>query len=140
MEEIRKMVQGSVAEAMAVGQGSRMEDVISGTLTGIVPPTSSATLTSPLVMPQRVVSRWPWVTEDTVKSIALATFEIDNLPKLHRSDDLRNAYLKRSVKGILQPLDGGPPEVIVGTSKLHASFARPSTFFLAWHIYTSIRS
>jgi hypothetical protein len=131
MEEIRTMVKGSVAEAMAAGRGSRMEGV-TYPLTGIVPPTSSAALTSPLAMPQHVLSRWPWVTEDTIKSIALGTFEIDNLPKLHRSDDLRNAYIKRSVKGILQPLDGGPPEIIVGTSKLHSSFATPTTFFLAW--------
>jgi hypothetical protein len=42
------------------------------------------------------------------------------------------------MKGIYQPLDGGPPEIIVGTSKLHPSFSNPTTFFLAWHIYVSI--
>jgi hypothetical protein len=138
MEDTKRIVRGSVAEALAA-HGNRMEDVVVP-LAGIVPPTSSATLTSPFVMPQHILSRWPWVSEDTVKNIALGTFEIDNLPKLHRSDDLRNAYLKRSMRGIYQPLDGGPPEIIVGTSKLHSSFTNPSTFFLAWHIYASIRS
>ena len=42
--------------------------------------------------------------------------------------------------GIYQPLDGGPAEIIVGTSKLHSSFRDPTTFFLAWQIYVSIRS
>ena len=67
-------------------------------------------------------------------------FDIENLPKLHRSDELRNGYLKRSMKGIYQPLDGGPAEIVVGTSKLHFSFRDPTTFFLAWQIYVSIRA
>jgi hypothetical protein len=87
---------------------------------------------------QHILSRWPWVPEDTVKNIALGKFEIDTLPKLHRSDELRNAYLKRSMKGIYQPLNGGPPEIVVGTTKLHASIRDPTTFFLAWLIYMSI--
>ncbi len=91
-------------------------------------------------MPQHVLSRWPWVSEDTIKTIALGNFDIDNLPKLHRSDELRNAYLKRSMKGIYHPLDGGPTEIVVGTSKLHSSFRDPTTFFLAWQIYVSIRA
>jgi hypothetical protein len=60
--------------------------------------------------------------------------------KLHRSDELRNSYLKRSMKGIYQPLDGGPPEIVVGTSKLQSSFRDPTTFFLARLIYISIQS
>lgn len=136
MEDIQKTIQASIAEALAgLGTGD-----IAASRDGTDPLISSATLTSRLDMPQHVLSRWPWVPEDTIKSIAIGNFEIDNLPKLHRSDDLRNAYLKRSMKGIYQPLDGGPPEIIVGTSKLHASFSSPTTFFLAWHIYVSIRA
>ena len=44
------------------------------------------------------------------------------------------------MKGIYQPLEGGPPEIIIGTTKLQSSFKDPTTFFLAWHIYVSIRS
>ena len=104
------------------------------------PPFFATPLSAPPLCAQHILSRWPWVTEDTVKNIALGKFEIDTLPKLHRSDELRNAYLKRSMKGIYQPLDGGPPEIVVGTSKLHSAFRDPTTFFLAWLIYISIRS
>jgi hypothetical protein len=106
--------------------------------TGIVPPPSSS-LTPP-AMPRHVLSRWHWVSEDTIKSISLGNFDIENLPKLHRPDALRNAYLKRSMKGIYQPLDGGSAEIVVGTSKLHSSFTDSTMFFLAWQIYVSIRA
>lgn len=151
MEDIQKMIQGSITEAFAVRDGKKRDEnfatnssaatvaggnlASTGTIPLLIPP-----LTSPLAVPQHVLSRWHWVSEDTIKSIGLGNFEIDNLPKLHRSDELRNAYLKRSMKGIYQPLDGGPPEIVVGTSKLHSSFRDPTTFFLAWQIYVSIRS
>jgi hypothetical protein len=54
-------------------------------------------------------------------------------------DEFRNMYLKRS-KGIYQPLDDGSAEIVVGTFKLHSSFRDPTTFFLAWQIYISIRA
>src|SRR5437762_4296196 len=44
------------------------------------------------------------------------------------------------MKGIYRPLDGGPAEIVVGTSKLHSSFRDPTMFFLAWQIYVSIRA
>ena len=44
------------------------------------------------------------------------------------------------MKGIYQPLGGSPTEIVVGTSKLHSSFRDPTTFFLAWQIYVSIRA
>jgi hypothetical protein len=136
MEDIQKTIQASIVEALTgLGTGD-----IAASRDGTDPLISSATLTSRLDMPQHILSRWPWVPEDTIKSIAIGNFEINSLLKLHRSDDLRNAYLKHSMKGIYQPLDGGPPEIIVGTSKLHASFSNPTTFFLAWHIYVSIRA
>jgi len=145
------MIQGSITEALAIQDGKETGgNFATGLLTapvdggcpagtGIVPPPSSS-LISPPAMPQHVLSRWHWVSEDTIKSISLANFDIENLPKLHRSDELRNGYLKRSMKGIYQPLDGGPAEIVVGTSKLHSSFRDPTTFFLAWQIYVSIRA
>jgi hypothetical protein len=90
-------------------------------------------------LPHHVLLRWPWVDADTVNLIQLGKFDIDALPKLHQSDQLRNAYVKKSVKGILQPMDGSPAEVLIGTTKLQASFKDPNTFFLAWLIYVSIR-
>ena len=125
------MVRSSISEAFAArdqwAQGKEGEVIpVSGT-----DPSSSSTLTFSPAMPQHVLSRWPWVSEETVKSIALGQFDIDNLPKLHRSDELRNAYLKRSMKGIFQLLDGGPAEIVVGTSKLQSSFRDRTMFFLA---------
>ena len=142
MEDIQRMIQASITEAFAARDEKEQEvNFLTGLPTapvaeGYLPdagtdPPLLPSPTSPLAMPQQVLSRWPWVSEDIIKTIALGNFEIDNLPKLHRSDELRNAYLKRSMKGVYQPLDGGPPEIVVGTSKLHSSFRDPATFFLA---------
>jgi hypothetical protein len=73
-----------------------------------------------------------------IKLIANGEFQIDWLPKLHRTDDLRNACLKMSLKGVYQSLEGGPAEGILGTTKLKSSFKEPTTFFLTWHIHMSI--
>jgi hypothetical protein len=110
--------------------------------TGITSPFLPVTLLQPLPIaaPRNILSRWPWVEKDTVELIANGQFDIDGLPKLHRKDELRNAYLKKALKGIYQPLEGGPSEVVVGTTKLQSSFKDSTTFFLAWHIYVSIRS
>jgi hypothetical protein len=98
MGDIQRMIHGSIAEAFAVRDGRAEEN---RTLyTGPVHPLSSAIFTPTLATPQHVLSRWPRVPEGTIKSIALGAFDIDNMPKLHRSDELRNAYLKRSLKGI----------------------------------------
>jgi hypothetical protein len=137
MDEIERTVQEVLAarEDKALSTAALPNQPFTAGFTGDIPPT--------LVGPpfaQHVLSRWPWVTEDIVKNIALGKFEIDTLPKLHRSDELRNSYLKRSMKGIYQPLDGGPPEIVVRTSKLQSSFREPTTFFLAWLIYISIRA
>src|SRR5436309_864011 len=151
MQDIQMMIQGSITEAFAVQDGKEKEGnfatsmptapIAEGHLVGrgTIPP-PSLSLTSPLAMPQHGLSHWPWVSEDTIKTIALGNFDIDNLPKLHRSNELRNAYLKRSMKGIYQPLDGGPTEIVVGTSKLHSSFRDPTMFCLAWQIYVFIRA
>ena len=110
--------------------------------TGITSPVLPVILSQSLSIaaPRNILSRWPWVEKDTVEFIANGQFDINGLPKLHRKDELRNAYLKKALKGVYQPLDGGPSEVIVGTTKLQYSFKDSTTFFLAWHIYMSIRS
>ena len=90
--------------------------------------------------PHHILRHWSWVESDTVKLIQLGTFPLDNLQKLHMTDDLRNAYLKKSIQGVFQPIGGGPSEILVGTTKLQSAFKEPTTFFLAWQIYVSIRS
>src|SRR5436309_3201424 len=77
MQGIQMMIQGSITEAFAVRDGKEKEGnfaasmptapVAEGHLTGrgIIPPPSFS-LTSPLAMPQHVLSRWPWVSEDTI--------------------------------------------------------------------------
>ena len=51
------------------------------------------------------------VNDGPLDLIAHGRFDVESLPKLHRTDDLRNAYLKRTLKGIYQPLGGGPPKL-----------------------------
>lgn len=107
---------------------------------GIAPPPSPFVFPPAAADPHRARERWPWVQQDMLDLISQGRFDIENLPKLHRKDDFRNAYIKRTMKGIFQPLEGGPPEIIIGTTKLQTSFNDSTMFFLAWHIYVSIRS
>ena len=51
-------------------------------------------------VPRNILSRWPWVEKDTIELIANGGFQIDGLPKLHSTDELQNAYLKKSLKGL----------------------------------------
>ena len=39
-------------------------------------------------VPRNILSRWPWVEKDTIELIANGGFQIDGLPKLHRTDEL----------------------------------------------------
>jgi hypothetical protein len=133
MQDIQRTIENSIAVAFATcDRQGHVAD------TGTISPF----FTSSSAMPQHVLSRWPWVPEDIVKSIANGNFDIDSLPKLHRSKDLRDVYLKRSMKGggIYQPVDGSAIEIVTGTSKLQSSFRDSTTFFLAWQVYTSIRT
>jgi hypothetical protein len=58
----------------------------------------------------------------------------------YRCSTQTSSNRSKSVKGILHPLDGSPAEVLIGTTKLQASFKESNSFFLAWQIYVSIRS
>ena len=134
MEGIETVVRNTISEMFAArdAEGERHFATTDAARVSSVSP--------PVATPQHILSRWPWVGQDTIDLISNGKFEIDNLPRLHRSDELRNAYLKRSIKGIYQPLEGGPAEIVIGTTKLQSSFKDPTTFFLAWHIYVSIRA
>lgn len=91
--------------------------------------------------PSNVLSRWSWVDQITIESIANGEFNINHLPKLHREEDTRNRHIKTSIEGIFNPFDTTkPPEVLVGQTKMHQAFKDPDTFFSAWQVYTSIRS
>ena len=133
MSEVFASRDGRITTPAAVHVSRRYSDegIDSPLLT--VPPAATT-------VPRNILSRWLWVEKDTIELIANGEFQIDGLPKLHRTDELRNAYLKKSLKGVYQPLDGGPAEVIMGTTKLQSSFKEPTTFFLAWNIYMSIRT
>jgi hypothetical protein len=146
MDGIERMVRDTVSEAFATrdGKGKGLASSAAARVPrryvdeGTDPP--SLPVFGSSAAPRNILSRWPWVDKDTIELIANGNFQIDGLPKLHRTDELRNAYLKKALKGVYQPLEGGPAEVIIGTTKLHSSFKEPTTFFLAWHIYMSIRT
>ena len=99
---------------------------------GSLPPLIPISQPLPTTAPCNILSHWSWVDKDTIELIASGNFDIDGLPKLHRKDELRNAYIRKVVKGIYQPLTGGPSEIMIGTTKMQASFKDSTTFFSAW--------
>jgi hypothetical protein len=140
-ETISEMIRGAVetilAEKVPMCEAPFGGGLGTASQTGMAPYPLLAILATGL--PHHILLRWPWVKVDTVNLTQLGNFDIDTLPKLHQLDQLRNAYVKKSVKGILQPSDGGPAEVFIGNTNLQASFKDP-TSFLAWQIYVSIRT
>jgi len=90
--------------------------------------------------PLNILSHWAWVETETVELIANGKFDINTLPKLHRKDELRNAYIRKVVKKIYQPFTDGPSEIMIGITKMQASFKDSTTFFSAWQVYISIRT
>ena len=89
-----------------------------------------------------VLSQYPWVDIKLVDDIALGTFDISLLPKLHREEEFRNQHIAKSTieGGVIQySLDKSKPtEVILGHSKLHRTFTHPNSFLSAWQVYVSI--
>ena len=55
----------------------------------------------PLQLSQDVLSRWHWVSQTTVENIANGTFDIYELPKLHRDQTLRDRYIQKNIEGII---------------------------------------
>jgi len=91
-------------------------------------------------LPLDVLSRWYWVDQATVDAICQGNFDINNLPKLHREENLRNRHSKAVTEGYSIPLNGDPPELILGQTKMHSAFRDLPTFLSAWLVYISICS
>src|SRR2546423_733611 len=87
-----------------------------------------------------VLSRWPWVDRSLVENIANGTFDIYDLPKLHRDEFLRNRHIAKTVDGVTYPLSGGRPHIVQAKTKLQSSFKDYGTFQSAWMVYVSIRT
>ena len=87
-----------------------------------------------------VLSQWHWMTRPLVESIANGTFDIYDLPKLHRDQTLRDRHIQKNVEGVLQPLSGGKPILLHAKTKLQSTFPDLHTFLSAWLIYGSIRT
>ena len=97
-------------------------------------------LNQPLQLPQDLLSRWHWVSQSTFDSIANGTFDIYELPKLHRDQTMRDRYIQKNIEGIIQPLDGGKPQLLHARTKLQNTFNEMETLLPAWLIYVSIRA
>ena len=93
----------------------------------------------PLQLSQDVLSRWHWVSQSTVESIANGSFDIYELPKLHRDQTLRDRYIQKNIEGIIQPLNGGKPQLLHARTKLQNTFNELDALLPAWLIYASIR-
>ena len=92
----------------------------------------------PLQLSQDVLSRWHWVSQSTVENITNGSFDIYELPKLHRDQTLRDRYIQKNIEGIIQPLNGGKPQLLHARTKLQNTFNELDTLLPAWLIYASI--
>jgi hypothetical protein len=97
-------------------------------------------LNQPQQLPQDLLSRWHWVSQPTFDSIAKGTFDIYELPKLHRDQTMRDRYIQKNIEGIIQPLNGGKPQLLHARTKLQNTFNEMETLLPAWLIYVSIRA
>jgi hypothetical protein len=134
-EQLVEHLDGALGKLGSPSTASRGGEVANtGTYTKSV-----VTTTTPSAV--NVLKRWSWVEQAIVDSISDGTFDINNLPKLHREEDPRNRHLKSTIKGGLIPFNKNEqPEVIVGETKMHKAFKDPYTFFSAWEVYVSIRT
>jgi len=82
-----------------------------------------------------VLSRGPWVDKATVELIANGEFDINNLPKVHREEELRNHHIKKVTDSIHFPTDGSRPELVTGRTKMQTAFKDMSTCLSAWLFY-----
>lgn len=89
---------------------------------------------------QDVLSRWHWVPQSVVDSIAHGAFDIYELPKLHRDQTLRDRYIQKNIEGIVHPLDGGKPQLLHARSKLQNTFNELDALLPAWLTYAGIRA
>jgi hypothetical protein len=119
--------QGTSLGAQGFGSGSYQ------------PGMTQSPVMQPLQLSQDVLSRWHWVSQSTVESIANGSFDIYELPKLHRDQTLRDRYIQKNIEGIIQPLNGGKPQLLHARTKLQNTFNELETLLPAWLIYASIR-
>ena len=124
LDELIALVQG-LQPAVAPGLGP--VGTSQGPLLPLLPPS------------QDVLSQWHWLAPSVVESIANSTFDIYDLPKLHRDQTLRDRHIQKNVEGVLQPLSGGKPILLHAKTKLQSSFPDLATLLSAWLIYVSTR-
>ena len=130
---VDKMRKVAIAATVRVLSEEKLEEKDTSLLSFIIP-SSIATPASPL----NILSHWAWVETETVELIANGKFDINTLSKLHRKDELRNAYIRKVVKRIYQLLTDGSFEIMIDIIKMQAFFKDSTTFFFAWQIYISI--
>ena len=94
----------------------------------------------PSQIAQDVLSRWHWVPSSTVENIANGSFDVYELPKLHRDQTLRDRYIQKNIEGIIQPLNSGKPQLLHARTKLQNTFNELDALLPAWLIYVSIRA
>jgi hypothetical protein len=103
-------------------------------------PIATLTGNDPPVVPDGILSRWPWVDRSLAEDISNGNFNIYDLPKLHRDEYLRNKHIAKSVDGVIHPLTGGRPYVVQAKTKLQSSLKDFGTFLSAWMVYVSVRT
>jgi hypothetical protein len=85
-------------------------------------------------------SRWSWVDNALIQSIANGDFDIHSLPKLHSDESLRKKFTTSAIEGFFIPTNSAKgPELRDGTPKLYASFNDINIFLSAWYVYIMIR-
>ena len=89
--------------------------------------------------PASLVQHYSWA-EDHLSSIANGTFDVNNLPKLLRDDDVRKAYVADSIDGVLTELRSGKQKVVMAGSKLQTALPDLQTFLSAFYVYAAIRT
>lgn len=89
--------------------------------------------------PASLVQHYPWA-EDHLSSISNGTFDVNNLPKLLRDDDVRKAYIADSIDGVLTDLRSGKQKVVMAGSKLQTALPDLPTFLSAFYVYAAIRT
>jgi hypothetical protein len=128
LEQLRQALpQGPPSGAQGLGTGFYQ------------PGTAQTSFPQPLQLSQDVLSRWHWVAQATVESIANGSFDIYELPKLHWDQTLRDRYIQKNIEGIIQPLNGGKPQLLHARTKLQNTFSELDALLPAWLIYASIR-
>ena len=76
--------------------------------------------------------------QSIVENIANGTFDIYELPKLHRHQTLHDLYIQKNIEGIVHPLDGGKLQLLHVRTKLQNTFNELDSLLSAWLTYAGI--